>query len=156
MDRGSEFVVRLPVLREAIAEENVASPALGARAASLKKRVMVVDDNRDAAEMLAEALRIEGHDVSVAHDGLEALSLIDEREFDVSILDLGLPLMDGYELAQRIRQDGRCATTRLIAVTGYGQENDVARARAVGFDLHLVKPVELQAILQAVESLHRA
>jgi len=156
VDRGSEFVVRLPVLREAIAEENVASPALGARAASLKKRVMVVDDNRDAAEMLAEALRIEGHDVSVAHDGLEALSLIDEREFDVSILDLGLPLMDGYELAQRIRQDGRCATTRLIAVTGYGQENDVARARAVGFDLHLVKPVELQAILQAVESLHRA
>ena len=156
VDRGSEFVVRLPVLREAIAQENVASPALGARAASLKKRVMVVDDNRDAAEMLAEALRIEGHDVSVAHDGLEALSLIDEREFDVSILDLGLPLMDGYELAQRIRQDGRCATTRLIAVTGYGQENDVARARAVGFDLHLVKPVELQAILQAVESLHRA
>ena len=65
-------------------------------------------------------------------------------------------MMDGYELAQRIRQDGRCAATRLIAVTGYGQENDVARARAVGFDLHLVKPVELQAILQAVESLHRA
>jgi CheY-like chemotaxis protein len=88
----------------------------------------------------------------VAHDGPAALSLIDEREFDVSILDLGLPVMDGYELAQRIRQDVRCAATRLIAVTGYGQESDVARTRAAGFDLHLVKPVELQSVLLAVES----
>ena len=155
VDRGSEFVVRLPALREGVAEESADFPAPGARATSLKKRVMVVDDNRDAAEMLAEALRIEGHEVSVAHDGPEALSLLDEREFDVSILDLGLPMMDGYELAQRIRQDGRCAATRLIAVTGYGQENDVARARAAGFDLHLVKPVELESVLLAVESLDR-
>jgi len=118
-------------------------------------RVLVVDDNEDAADLLVTSVRLMGHLARVAHDGPTALRIAADFQPHVALLDIGLPVMDGYELAQRIRQDGRCAATRLIAVTGYGQENDVARARAVGFDLHLVKPVELQSVLQAVESCDR-
>jgi CheY-like chemotaxis protein len=119
------------------------------------KRVLVVDDNRDGAELLAEALRLDGHDVAVAYDAPGALSLVEERRFDVAILDLGLPLIDGYELARRIRERGSCLEMRLVAVTGYGQEGDMARTRAAGFDVHLVKPVDIDAVLAALNASAR-
>jgi CheY-like chemotaxis protein len=109
----------------------------------------VVDDNEDAADMLAEALQAEGHVVQVAHDAAEALSMAFAFGPEIAVLDLGLPVMDGYELAARIRSDGRAL--RLIAVTGYGQETDRERSRAAGFERHLVKPIELSELLAALE-----
>jgi len=103
--------------------------------------------------MLAEALRAIGHDVEVAHDGVSALRRFRERPFDVGLLDLGLPVMDGFELARKLREICSGDALRLVAVTGYGQEDDRARTRAAGFDHHLVKPVELDEILQVIEGL---
>jgi signal transduction histidine kinase len=150
--QGSEFVVRLPLLAESGADAQAEAPR--ARPGPPRRNVLVVDDNTDAAEMLAEALRAIGHDVEVAHDGVSALQRFRERPFDVGLLDLGLPVMDGFELARRIREIVSSDGLRLIAVTGYGGDNDRARTRAAGFDHHLVKPVELDEILQAIDPLH--
>ena len=152
-ERGSEFVVRLPLLAGSRAEVRAEAAAQRARPGPSRRNVLVVDDNTDAAEMLADALRAIGHDVEVAHDGVAALQRFRERAFDVGLLDLGLPVMDGFELARKLREMVSGESLRLIAVTGYGQENDRARTRAAGFDLHLVKPVELDEIVQAIEEL---
>jgi PAS domain S-box-containing protein len=144
-ERGTELTVRLPA-----AEAEVAVPAAAAAAHNASaRRVLVVDDNTDAAELLAVALVDAGHEVRVAHDGPEALVLAAEFAFDVALLDLGLPAMDGIELGERLRASGRRG--RLVAVTGYGQECDRARTAAAGFDAHLVKPVSLDTVLRAVE-----
>jgi CheY-like chemotaxis protein len=111
--------------------------------------VLVVDDNADAAELLAVALAGAGHDVRVAHDGPSALEVARAFVFDVALLDLGLPAMDGLELGERLRASGQQGM--LVAVTGYGQEADRERTREAGFCAHLVKPVDLAAILSAVE-----
>jgi CheY-like chemotaxis protein len=145
--------VRLPLLAGSRAEAQAEVAGPRRRPGPSRRNVLVVDDNADAAEMLAEALRAIGHDVEVAHDGVSALQRFRERPFDVGLLDLGLPAMDGFELARRIREIVTGDDLRLIAVTGYGQEDDRARARAAGFDLHLVKPVELDEILLAIEAL---
>jgi CheY-like chemotaxis protein len=108
-------------------------------------RVLVVDDNVDAAEMLADALRGFGHDVAVAHDGPQGLEVARELRPDVALLDIGLPVMDGYELAKKLR-DAFGPRLRLLAVTGYGQDADRDRSRDAGFDVHLVKPVDLEAV----------
>lgn len=104
--------------------------------------ILVVDDNVDGAEMLATALIAKGYDTRVAHDGPEALRVAAEFRPGVAFLDIGLPVMDGYELAARLLELLGDATVRLIALTGYGQESD----RQNGFDHHLVKPVDLEAI----------
>jgi CheY-like chemotaxis protein len=148
---GSEFTVRLPLCATEVAAPAPPRP----QPAHVARRVLVVDDNRDGADMLAEALRLEGHEVTVAYDGPEALTRLRERPCDVGILDLGLPIMDGYELAQRIREQQGSTATALIAITGYGQDSDRSRTTAAGFDLHLVKPVELQTVLRAVDSIRR-
>jgi PAS domain S-box-containing protein len=158
-DRGSEFVVRLP-LRTAGATAAVDAPATPVARPGARSRILVVDDNRDAAELTAEVLRDTGYDVTVVFDPVEALKVAagaaraDARgPFDVAILDIGLPVMDGYELAHRLRAQAAPggAGTRFIAVTGYGQENDRARSVAAGFDHHLVKPVDLDVLLDALE-----
>jgi signal transduction histidine kinase len=148
--RGSEFVVRLP--RASEDDLGVESPVPYHRAAGrqLRKRVLLVDDNQDAAELLCEVLRSVGHHVEVAHDGPAALGLVSRFHPEVAVLDIGLPVMDGYELARRLR--GQLDRLRCIAVTGYGQETDHARSRQAGFDLHLVKPVDLSVLLRALES----
>jgi signal transduction histidine kinase len=147
-NQGSEFIVRLPALpADAATEPVVASRPAPVQPDGPRLRVMVVDDNRDAAELLAEVLRFKGHDVVTMHDALEALGVVGEFKPDAAILDIGLPVMDGYELARRLRAHPTTRDTRLIAVTGYGQETDKAQAQAAGFDSHLVKPVDLTKLI---------
>jgi CheY-like chemotaxis protein len=110
----------------------------------------VVDDNVDAAETLADLLRVEGHSVTVAHDGPEALSTLDRSSPDIAILDIGLPVMDGYELAERLRE--RVCGVTMLALTGYGQDHDRARSAAAGFVEHLIKPIDIEQILRAIGS----
>jgi CheY-like chemotaxis protein len=154
--QGSEFTIRLPVTRAAeVGSRNEADA--GSRAlpstARVSKRVLVVDDNRDAADSLAVLLRLHGHEVRVAYEGPAALAASAEFGPDLVLLDLGMPGMDGYEVARRLRQSPAFAGRVLAALTGWGQEADRMRTREAGFDHHLVKPAdpgELAALLASV------
>jgi CheY-like chemotaxis protein len=110
------------------------------------RRVLVVDDNVDAAELLGEVLELDGHQVSVVHDGRAALERMETFAPEVVFLDIGLPGLDGYEVARRLRRRPGGAAVRLVALTGYGQASDRQRSREAGFDTHLVKPVELDTV----------
>ncbi len=146
--RGSEFEVRLPALSARRASSlDLPPPALPGL--QRVRRVLVVDDNTDAAQMLAEVLASHGHDVRLAHDGPQALALAATFRPEVGILDIGLPVMDGYELALELRA-AHGDTITLIAVTGYGQEHDKRRAFQAGFSKHYVKPVATDALLREV------
>jgi CheY-like chemotaxis protein len=118
-------------------------------------RVLVVEDNVDAAEMLSLVLRSFDHEVSVAHDGASGLALAESWAPDLAILDIGLPVMNGYELAGRIRALPGCEHTLLVALTGYGQPADRERAKEAGFAYHLIKPIEMEQ-LRAILSLARS
>ena len=109
-------------------------------------RVLVVDDNKDAAESLALLLQLKGHDVLLAHDGPSALATARERRPEVVFLDIGLPRMDGYEVARQMRRQDEDGPALLVAMTGYGQDEDRRRSRDAGFDRHLVKPVDLEHV----------
>ena len=109
-------------------------------------RILVVDDNLDAADSLGMVLRMMGHDVETAHDGLEAVGAATAFRPDVILLDIGLPKLDGYEVARRIREQDGGAEVVLVALTGWGQEEDRQRSREAGFDLHLTKPVDFKAL----------
>jgi two-component system CheB/CheR fusion protein len=112
--------------------------------------VLVVDDNVDAAESLALWLRLQGHEVWVAHEGASALEMAQRFHPQVVLLDIGMPGMNGYEVAQRLRQQPDLVPLQLVAMTGYGQDEDRRRAREAGFDHHLVKPVDPQAVQSLV------
>ncbi len=148
---GSEFVVRLPIAR-ARDGEKAAAPA-GARdgekpvALRAGYRILVVDDNQDAADSLAVLLRMSGNEVHTARDGLEAVGAAAAFEPDVVLLDIGLPKLNGYEAARRIREE-RGDGIVLIALTGWGQEEHRRRSKEAGFDHHLTKPVEFEALQQ--------
>jgi CheY-like chemotaxis protein len=149
LGRGSEFVVRLPCLAEnpaAIRSVEVDSAALEL---SPPLRILVVDDSQDAAESLAKLLRLGGHEVLVANDGIQALEIAAAERPAVVLLDIGLPGMDGYEVCRRVRQQG-LSDARIIAVTGYGQERDRQRSRDAGFDTHTVKPVDPAELMKLV------
>jgi len=150
LNQGSEFVVELPLLEGPPRESARPTPRDHPAPVSRPMRVLVVDDNLDAAEMLAEWLSAIGHSVRVAADGPTALEIAADFKPDVALLDIGLPVMDGYEVARRLREQPGCAKMRLIALTGYGQESDHDRSRRAGFEDHLVKPVDLDAITRAV------
>jgi CheY-like chemotaxis protein len=111
------------------------------------KRILLADDNRDAAESLAIILRLEGHDVELAHDGLSALQAYERIRPDVALLDIGMPKTNGYDVARQIRAtpDGR--GVMLIAITGWAQDSDKAQSRAAGFDHHLTKPIEPETLI---------
>jgi CheY-like chemotaxis protein len=144
---GSEFVIRLP-LSHAPAEASDGAPLETAPQAAL--RVVIVDDNADAADSLAMVLELEGHEVRTAGDGMAGLALIREFGPQAVILDIGLPLLNGYEVARRIRDEHEEADILLIAVTGWGQQQDKQTAVAAGFDHHFTKPVdprELQRVM---------
>ncbi|HEV8578426.1 MAG TPA: ATP-binding protein [Thermoanaerobaculia bacterium] len=141
--RGSEFVVRLPVLQEPPAEGLPGQHADGSTSPVGRRRVWVVDDNRDAAESLSVLLQLWGHEVHVACNAQEALQLsASQQRPDAVLLDIGLPGMDGYELAKQLRGLPDWQRVLLVAVTGYGQGEDRRRSREAGFAHHLVKPVE--------------
>jgi len=149
-NRGSEFIVRLPhATREQVMPAAAASgPEAGADVP--KTRVLVVDDNEDGAAMLCTALHLHGYDVRAARDGLDALRMAAEFRPEVALLDIGLPVMDGYELAARLRAMPALGGIRLIALTGYGQESDREKARNAGFDQHMVKPVAIDKLEDAM------
>jgi signal transduction histidine kinase len=149
--RGSEFVVRLPHL--SMAAESPHGEISRVPPASSGLRVLIVDDNEDAALMLADALTQAGHQTAVAHDGPAALQLGARFQPHVALLDIGLPVMDGFELARQIRSSDEMVNTRLVAVTGYGQEHDRQRTHAAGFDAHLIKPVDLQDVTELIVKL---
>ena len=115
-------------------------------------RVLVVDDNVDAASAMGQLLEIQGHEAAVAADGPTALTAAATRPPDLVLLDIGLPGMDGYEVAARLRAAGHTRAA-LVALTGYGRESDVQRSREAGFDHHLVKPAEISALNELLSSL---
>ena len=156
--RGSEFVVRLPLVAAPAAPDDPAMVRDAGRPqrAGGFRRVLVVDDNRDAAESLTVLLELWGHAVRIANDGPDALALAAEYRPDTVLLDIGLPGMDGYEVARRLRELPGSHSMFLVAVTGYGQDEDRRRAYETGFDHHLTKPVEpakLGSLLASVPAL---
>ncbi|MDB4979898.1 MAG: hypothetical protein JWM82_650 [Myxococcales bacterium] len=142
---GSTFTVKLPVAKGSIGL-SPAPPRVAMPRPSPGVRVLIVDDNVDAALTLQEVLVELGYESVVAHDGLAALDLASSFNPHVAVLDIGLPVMDGYELARKLRERFGAQTPRLIAVTGYGQDSDRARAHAAGFDHHLVKPIDFDSL----------
>ncbi|MHB1560246.1 MAG: hybrid sensor histidine kinase/response regulator [Isosphaeraceae bacterium] len=135
---GSEFTVRLPTVSETA---RAAGQTGRAARSPARLHVLVVDDNVDMAMSLSVIFRIHGHAVEVAHDGAAALEAIEARPFEVVLLDIGLPTIDGYEVARRIRQRGDAVRPMLVGISGYGFETDREKAREAGFDVYLVKPV---------------
>ena len=152
--KGSEFVVRLPAVGEMCGSGPPTAAAEETR--GLRRRVLVVDDNRDAAESLAELLGLEGHDVRTAHDGEAGVSAAAEFRPDVILMDLGMPGVDGFEAARRIRAEPGGAQPVLVALTGWGSDNDRQRTHDAGFDCHLVKPVSLADLTELFATLHIA
>ncbi len=154
--RGSEFVVRLPALSANRTTAVDEPPGEHAQPARHTLKILLVEDNLDSAEGMALLLRFDGHEVRMAHDGPSALEAARAFEPQAVLLDLGLPGMNGYEVAQRLREQPACRQTPLIALTGYGQEEARRRTKEAGFDYHLVKPVEPEALGALLGSLRSA
>jgi CheY-like chemotaxis protein len=153
LGRGSEFIIRLP--HKALALSSVLTDAADVtrkRNAAIRARVLVVDDNRDAAESLAMVLRLAGYSVSVAFNGLTALELGARERPRAAIIDIGMPDMSGHEVARRMRLEAWGRNAVLIALTGWGQEEDKQAARASGFDEHFTKPVDLDHLARLLAS----
>jgi two-component system CheB/CheR fusion protein len=142
-DKGAEFVVRLP-----LAEQGVVSPRAVATAATLVpgRRMLVIEDDEDVAAAMQIVLQIAGHEVSIARTGDEGIAAARASRPDVVLCDIGLPDVDGYEVARQIRADASLGGTVLVALSGYAQDEDVAAARAAGFDAHLAKPASLEKV----------
>ena len=153
---GSEFTVRLPLSHARLEETPVVKMAEGPDAH--RRRVLLADDNADFANSLGQLLTSQGHDVRIAYDGAEALATAREFIPDIAFVDIGMPKVHGYEVARRLRSEPSTSGCVLVAVTGWGQENDRKRAREAGFDRHLVKPVdpaEIEAILESYQRPER-
>jgi PAS domain S-box-containing protein len=151
LGRGSEFVVRLPIV--VAAPDELASPARTEPTRLERRRILVVDDNRDSAESLAMLLSLSGSDTQVAFDGLEALRAAEELRPNIILCDIGLPKLNGYEVARKIREQPWGRSIVLIALTGWGQDEDRRRSSEAGFDGHLVKPVELGALTKLLSDM---
>jgi CheY-like chemotaxis protein len=149
---GAEFVVRLPTLVE---RRKKARPVKGGQEAR-PTRILVVDDNRDSAESLAMLLQVAGHQTHCAYDGLEAVEAATSLQPDLILLDIGLPKLNGYEAARRIREQMGARCPVLVALTGWGHEEDRRRSQEAGFDAHLVKPVAFDALTKLVAELKAA
>jgi CheY-like chemotaxis protein len=150
LSHGSEFVVHLPL--RMLPDWRELQPHVAATPARItRRRVLVADDNRDSAETLAMLLRVEGHEVMIAHDGSAALAAFGGFAPDIVLLDIGMPGPNGYEVARQIRQSRSGAEIKLIAITGWGQESDKERAFAAGFDHHLTKPVDTGQLSELLE-----
>lgn len=150
LSRGSEFVVRLPVYAE---PPPLPQQPCAAEGTTMSRRVLLVDDNIDSANSLSQLLRMLGHEVHTAHDGLEAVQAAARVQPEVILLDLGLPKLNGYEAARRIRDQHKAGDLLLVAVTGWSQEEDRHRSRKAGFNAHLVKPLNLAALTKLLAEL---
>jgi CheY-like chemotaxis protein len=152
LGQGSEFVVRLPVV-PTVEPRPPAPPTDKAKPIGPSLRVLVVDDNMDTAVSLEMLLRESGYDARTAHDGPAALAAALDYRPNVVLLDIGLPGLDGYEVAKRLRQQPILPNVVLVAMTGYGQDADRQCAREAGFDHHLVKPVRFEHIQEILASV---
>lgn len=150
LNKGSQFTMTLPLWTEPLIAENTPDEV---EMQQKKLSVLVVDDNVDAATTLATFIELYGHDVMVEHDSLKALALIESALPMVCVLDIGLPKMDGYELAKRIKLNPAMANATLIAVTGYGRAEDKKAAFEAGFDHHLVKPVDFDLLIKLINDV---
>ena len=150
--KGSEFRVSLPALD---AELDVPAPSAAAARVPLSSgvKVLIVDDNEDALELLSAALTLSGYETHTAADAATAITRATLLRPQVALLDIGLPVMDGYDLARQLRQTSGLEHLRLIAITGYGQAADRERSRSAGFDAHLVKPISVDDVQRVVERL---
>jgi len=148
---GSEMIVSLPLLAGATVARTSTRPTRAA--SSGEARVLIIDDNVDAALLLAEVLAAAGYDTLAAHDGPSALQSAARFRPQIAVVDLGLPVMDGFELARLLLAEPALRGTKLVALTGYGQAEDRARTTAAGFDAHLVKPVDVEQLRSVIERL---
>ena len=155
LGQGSRFTVHLPTGAQLPATAASQRPNLNGSAVS-HKRILLADDNRDAAESLAIILRLEGHEVELAHDGVAALRAFEVTRPDVALLDIGMPRSNGYEVARQIRAVPGGREVVLIAITGWAQDSDKVRSREAGFDLHLTKPVEPDSLIELLASMQTA
>jgi signal transduction histidine kinase/ActR/RegA family two-component response regulator len=144
--KGSEFVVTLPLVESAAATDSGENAPTGNSDAAACRTILVVDDNRDSANSLGMLLRLSGHNVSTAYDGPSALKTARANPPEVILLDIGLPGMSGLDVARHVRDDVRLKHVLLVALTGYGQEEDRQQTQMAGFDAHFVKPVELDVL----------
>jgi PAS domain S-box-containing protein len=151
--RGTIMVVRLPCASTPSPRTAASREAANAPRRNTARRVLIVDDNPDAAELLAEALTDAGHEVRTVGDGPSALQLVDTFVPDIAFVDIGLPAMDGYELASLLRRVPNLVQTPLVAITGYAQDDDRQRALASGFSEHLAKPLHFERVLECIEDL---
>jgi CheY-like chemotaxis protein len=144
--QGSRFIIRLP---NAVSGRTprVSRDAADSARHSPARRILLADDNRDAAESLALILRLEGHEVVLAYDGNAALLAWAERKPDIALLDIGMPKTNGLEVARQIRATPDGKNVLLIAITGWAQDSDKEQSRAAGFDHHLTKPIEPEALI---------
>jgi CheY-like chemotaxis protein len=149
--QGSEFVVRLPILIGTL--KAVTPGPTAAQEPPQTRRILVVDDNRDSAESLAMLLTIMGNETHLAHDGVAAIEAVERYRPEVVLLDIGLPKLSGHDVCRRVREQSWGKDIVIIALTGWGQEEDRRKSREAGFDGHLVKPVDPAALLELLSSL---
>ncbi len=154
--QGSEFVVRLPIV-ETIepAQPPPPEPTVSAPTPTTARRILVVDDNRDSADSLAMLLKLTGNETHTAYDGLEAVEAAATFQPDVVLLDIGLPKLNGYEAARKIREQPWGKNMVLVALTGWGQEEDRQKSKEAGFNAHMVKPVDLAALMKLLADCSR-
>lgn len=148
--QGSEFVVRLPALLDGSQQSPPHAEAVDAP--MKKRRVLVVDDNRDAAESLGALLEVLGNEVQIVHDGATAIARAESSSPDLIVMDIGMPTMSGYDACQAIRQKTSGKQIMMVALTGWGQEDDRRKSQQAGFDAHLIKPVELELLKKLLEA----
>jgi len=152
VDQGSEFVLRLPIMVEP-PQSPPPAPTVSKPTTTITRRILVVDDNQDSATSLAALLDLTGHKTHTAHDGLEAVEAAATFLPDVVLLDIGLPKLNGYDACRKIREQPSGKGIVLIALTGWGQDEDRRKSQAAGFDAHLVKPVDYDALMKLLAEL---
>jgi CheY-like chemotaxis protein len=153
---GTEFTLRLPAMREHVVSCATSPPQPDQRVQSLLRRILVVDDNQDACRSLSLLLKKVGNETETAYDGEEAVSKTESYQPDVILLDIGLPKMNGYDACRAIRARKLARQPVIVALTGWGQEEDRSRSSAAGFDHHLVKPVDFAALNKLLADLPSA
>jgi CheY-like chemotaxis protein len=149
--QGSEFSIRLPVVADV--DATISSPSSVEAHPARMLKILVAEDNRDSATTMAILLKDLGHEIEVAHDGSEVLKLASIFQPDVFLIDLGLPVLNGFDVAKRLRQQTQFRDNCLIAVTGYGSPQDQDRSEKAGFNFHLVKPVNFEELRKLLATL---